>query len=125
MKIMLTSVPVNNPIDAFMFYTEVLGFVKRLYIPEAVLAIVASPEEPDGTGLLLEPNNNPISKTFQEAVYQAGLPIIVFGTADIQQEYSRLRALGVVFRTEPTKTDWGIEAIFEDTCGNLIQLAQT
>ena len=125
MKITLTSVPVNNPIDAFAFYTEVLGFVKRLYIPEAVLAIVASPEEPDGTGLLLEPNNNPISKTFQEAVYQAGLPLIVFGTADIQQEYSRLRALGVVFRTEPTKTDWGIEAIFEDTCGNLIQLAQT
>ena len=125
MKIMLTSIPVHNPIDAFAFYTEVLGFVKRLYIPEAVLAIVASPEEPDGTGLLLEPNNNPISKTFQEAVYQAGLPLIVFGTADIQQEYSRLRALGVVFRTEPTKTDWGIEAIFEDTCGNLIQLAQT
>ena len=125
MKITLTSVPVNNPIDAFTFYTEVLGFVKRRYIPEAVLAIVASPEEPDGTGLLLEPNNNPISKTFQEAVYQAGLPLIVFGTADIQQEYSRLRALGVVFRTEPTKTDWGIEAIFEDTCGNLIQLAQT
>ena len=86
MKITLTSVPVNNPLDAFTFYTEVLGFVKRLYIPEAVLAIVASPEEPDGTGLLLEPNNNPISKTFQEAVYQAGLPIIVFGTADIQQE---------------------------------------
>ena len=125
MKIMLTSLPVNNPIDAFTFYTEVLGFVKRLYIPEAVLAIVASPEEPDGTGLLLEPNNNPISKTFQEAVYQAGLPIIVFGTADIQQEYERLKARGVVFRKEPTKTDWGIEAIFEDACGNLIQLAQT
>ena len=125
MKITLTSVPVNNPIDAFTFYTEVLGFVKRLYIPEAVLAIVASPEEPDGTGLLLEPNNNPISKTFQEAVYQAGLPIIVFGTADIQQEYERLKARGVVFRKEPTKTDWGIEAIFEDACGNLIQLAQT
>ena len=124
MKIALTSVTVNSPIEAFTFYTEVLGFVKRLYIPEAVLAIVASPEEPDGTGLLLEPSDNPIAKTFQEAVYQAGLPIIVFGTADIQNEYQRLKALGVVFRKEPTKTDWGIEAIFEDTCGNLIQLAQ-
>jgi predicted enzyme related to lactoylglutathione lyase len=124
MKIALTSVPVNNPIEAFTFYTEVLGFVKRLYMPEAYLAIVASPEDPDGTGLLLEPNNNPIAKTFQEGVYQAGLPIIVFGTAHIHQEYERLKALGVVFRKQPTKTDWGIEAIFEDTCGNLIQLAQ-
>ena len=124
MKIALTSVTVNNPVEAFTFYTEVLGFVKRLYVPEAALAIVASPEDPDGTGLLLEPSDNPIAKTFQEAVYQAGLPIIVFGTEDIQKEYQRLKALGVVFRKEPTKTDWGVEAIFEDTCGNLIQLAQ-
>src|SRR5262245_19094334 len=124
MKISLVSVPVNSPQEAFTFYTEVLGFVKRLYIPEAALAIVASPEEPDSTRLLLEPNNNPISKTFQEGVYQAGLPIIVFGVADIHKEYERLKQKGVVFRKEPTKTDWGIEAIFEDTCGNLIQIAQ-
>jgi predicted enzyme related to lactoylglutathione lyase len=124
MKIALTSVTVNNPVEAFTFYTEVLGFVKKIFVPEAALAIVASPEEPDGTGLLLEPSDNPIAKTFQEAVYQAGLPVIVFGTADIQKEYQRLKALGVVFRKEPTKTDWGTEAIFEDTCGNLIQLAQ-
>jgi predicted enzyme related to lactoylglutathione lyase len=124
MKIALTSVTVNNPVEAFTFYTEVLGFVKRLYVPEAALAIVASPEDPDGTGLLLEPSDNPIAKTFQEAVYQAGLPVIVFGTEDIQKECERLKALGVVFKKEPTKTDWGTEAIFEDTCGNLIQLAQ-
>jgi predicted enzyme related to lactoylglutathione lyase len=124
MKIALTSITVNNPVEAFTFYTEVLGFVKKIFVPEAALAIVASPEEPDGTGLLLEPNDNPIAKTFQEAVYQAGLPVIVFGTADIQKEYERLKALGVVFRKEPTKTDWGTEAIFEDTCGNLIQIAQ-
>jgi predicted enzyme related to lactoylglutathione lyase len=124
MKIALTSVTVNNPVEAFTFYTEVLGFVKKIFVPEAALAIVASPEEPDGAGLLLEPSDNPIAKTFQEAVYQAGLPVIVFGTADIQKEYERLKALGVVFRKEPTKTDWGAEAIFEDTCGNLIQIAQ-
>jgi predicted enzyme related to lactoylglutathione lyase len=124
MKIALTSVYVPNPLEAFTFYTEVLGFVKRLYIPEAYLAIVASPEAPDGTGLLLEPNNNPIAKTYQEALYQAELPVIVFGTADIQKEYERLKQSGVVFRKGPTKTDWGMEAIFEDTCGNLIQLAQ-
>jgi predicted enzyme related to lactoylglutathione lyase len=125
MKIALTSVIVNSPLEAFTFYTEVLGFVKKLYIPEAQVAIVVSPEEPDGTAILLEPNGNPISKTFQEAVYQAGLPLIVFGTADIHKEYERLKQLGVVFRSAPTKTDWGIEAVFEDTCGNLIQLAQT
>jgi predicted enzyme related to lactoylglutathione lyase len=124
MKIALASVIVNNPVEAFTFYTETLGFVKRLFIPEAWVAIVASPEDPDGTGLLLEPNNNPIAKTFQEGVYQAGLPLIVLGTEDIQKEYERLKQLGVVFRKEPTKTDWGMEAIFEDTCGNLIQITQ-
>lgn len=124
MKIALTSVPVNDPIKAFAFYTEVLGFVKRLYIPEAYLAIVASPEDPDGTGLLLEPTDNPISKPFQEGVYKAGLPIIVFGVDDIHKEYERLKKLGVVFTKQPTITDHGIEAILDDTCGNLIQLHQ-
>src|SRR5688572_30828756 len=71
MKILLTSVFVDSPIDAFKFYTEVLGFVERLYMPEANLAIVASPEEPGGTRLLLEPNDNPIAKTYQEAIYDA------------------------------------------------------
>ena len=124
MKIALTSVLVDDPIKAFKFYTEVLGFVEKLYVPEAYLAIVVSPEDPNGTGLLLEPNHNPIAKPFQVGVYEQGLPIIVFGVADIQAEYERLKARGVVFRGEPTKRDWGIEAIFEDTCGNLIQIAQ-
>lgn len=124
MKIGMTSVFVHDPIKAFTFYTQTLGFIERVYMPEMYLAIVASPEEPEGTGLLLEPNNNPIAKTYQEAVYQAGLPIIVFQVADIQQEYERLRGLGVVFTKEPTKMDWGTEAVFDDTCGNLIQLFQ-
>jgi predicted enzyme related to lactoylglutathione lyase len=124
MKIALASLIVDDPIKAFTFYTEVLGFVERTFIPEALLAIVASPEEPNGTGLLLEPNNNPIAKTFQEAVYQQGLPLIVFGIEDIQPEFERLQKLGVVFRQEPTKTEWGTQALFEDTCGNLIQLHQ-
>lgn len=124
MKIKLTSVFVDDPNKAFKFYTEVLGFVKKLYIPEAYLAIVVSSEEPDGTGLLLEPNDNPIAQTYQEALYKAGLPPIVFGVEDIQKEYARLKKLGVVFRKEPAKTEWGIETVFEDTCGNLIQLHQ-
>ena len=124
MKIGLTSVFVDDPAKAFKFYTEVLGFVERLYIPEANLAIVVSPEEPDGTGLLLEPNDNPVARTYQEAVYAQGLPAIVFTVEDVQKEYERMKELGVVFTKEPTKTEAGIEAIFDDTCGNLIQLYQ-
>ena len=124
MKIALSSLPVNSPVEAFKFYTEVLGFVKKIYMPEANLAIVVSPEEPDGTALLLEPNDNPIAKTFQEALYKAGLPVIVFGVEDIQKEYERLKKRSAVFRKEPAKTEWGIETVFEDTCGNLIQLHQ-
>ena len=124
MKIALTSVFVDDPNKAFKFYTEVLGFVEKMYIPEAYLAIVASPEEPAGTGLLLEPNSNPIASTYQQALYKAGLPVIVFGVEDIQKEYERLKLAGVVFTGEPIKTDWGTQAVFEDTCGNLIQLHQ-
>ena len=124
MKIKLTSVIVEDPGKAFTFYTEVLGFVEKLYVPEANLAIVVSPEDTDGTALLLEPNDNPISRTFQQAVYQQGLPLIVFGVEDVQEEYDRLRNLGVVFRGEPTTSEWGTTAVFEDTCGNLIQIHQ-
>ncbi len=124
MKIAMTSVYVDDPVKAFAFYTQVLGFVERLYIPDAALAIVASPEEPEGTGLQLEPNDNPLARTYQGALYQGGLPAIVFGVEDLQQEYERLVDLGVVFRSEPTTTEWGVQAIFEDTCGNLIQLHQ-
>ena len=124
MKIALTSVFVNDPLEAFRFYTEKLGFVEKMYMPEHYLAIVASPEDPDGTGLLLEPNTNLGAKEFQQGIYDAGLPVIVFGVPDVQAEYERLKGRGVVFRKEPTKTDWGIEAVFDDTCGNYIQIAQ-
>ncbi len=124
MKIKLTSVFVEDPVKAFKFYTEILGFVEKVYIPEAQLAIVVSPEEPEGTGLLLEPNSNPIAKTYQEALYKQGLPVMVFGVDNVQREYERLHAIGVVFRGKPTKTEWGTQAVFEDTCGNLIQLHQ-
>ncbi len=93
-------------------------------MPEANLAIVVSPEQPEGTGLLLEPNDNPIEKTYQDAIYKSGLPVIVFSVDDIQREYERLIQLGVMFKKEPTKTDWGTDTVFEDTCGNLMQLHQ-
>ena len=124
MKIGLTRVFVRDVGAAFKFYTEVLGFAEKLRMPEADLAIVVSAEDPEGTTLLLEPNANPIAKTYQEAVYEAGLPEIVFFVKDVQKEYERLDRLGVVFRQKPTKTDWGTQAIFDDTCGNFIQLYQ-
>ena len=124
MKIALTSVVVNDPSEAFSFYTEILGFVEVLYQPEAQIAIVASPEDRDGTALMLEPNGNPVAKEFQQAIYAQGLPVIMFGVDDIQKEYERLCELGVEFRKPPTQADWGIETVFEDTCGNLVLLAQ-
>jgi predicted enzyme related to lactoylglutathione lyase len=124
MKIALVSVFVNDPIEAFKFYTETLGFVEKVYMPEMYLAIVASPEDPDGTQVLLEPNGNLNTKTYFDGIYNAGLPVIVFGTKDIQKDYERLKGLGVKFKKEPAKTDLGIEAIFDDTCGNFIQLYQ-
>jgi predicted enzyme related to lactoylglutathione lyase len=125
MKIKLTSVFVDDPLKAFQFYTEVLGFVSRMYVPEAYLAIVASPEEPDGTGLLLEPNNNPLAQSYQQGLFTAGLPAIVFGVEDVQAEFKRLQDQGVVFRGAPETNEWGTQAIFEDGCGNLIQLHQS
>ncbi len=124
MKIALTSVYVNSPAEAFAFYTGVLGFIERMYMPEANLAIVASAEDPAGTGLLLEPNDNPIARTYQQALRQGGFPAIVFGVEDIWQEYERLTQQGVVFHGEPTTETWGTQVVFDDTCGNLIQLVQ-
>jgi predicted enzyme related to lactoylglutathione lyase len=124
MKIALTSVHVTDPMKAFKFYTETLGFIQRIYMPEYNLAIVASAEAPDGTGLLLEPSDNPIAKAYMDGIYNAGMPIIVFGVNDLQAEYERLKGLGVSFTQEPTKSDMGITAVFDDTCGNYIQLHQ-
>ena len=124
MKIALTSVSVNDPIAAFKFYTEKLGFVEKVYMPEMLLAIVVSPEDEDGTALLLEPRGNLGSREFFDGIYNAGLPVIVFGTGDIQNDYERLKAKGVVFKGEPKKTEYGTQAVFDDTCGNLIQIHQ-
>jgi len=124
MKITLTSVFVKSPAEALKFYTGTLGFIEKMYVPEFNLAIVVSPEEPDGTQLLLEPNDHPLAKAYQEGLYEEGIPVIVFGVEDIQKEYKRLKKLGVVFKKEPTENEWGIEAVFDDTCGNYIKLYQ-
>jgi len=93
-KIVLTGIYVNDPNAAFRFYTDILGFGERLHIPEALLAIVVSPEEPGGTGLLLEPSDNPIAATYQKQLYDAEIPAIVLGTDDIMGDYARLQGRG-------------------------------
>lgn len=126
MKIKLTSVFVDDQDKALEFYTTVLGFLKKLDIPIGAFKwlTVASPEDPDGVQLLLEPNDNPAAAAYQRAIHEAGIPAALFFVADVEKEYERLAKLGVAFTTKPTKHEWGVSAVFDDTCGNLIGLNQ-
>ena len=126
MKIKLTSVLVDDQDKALKFYTEVLGFVKKKDFPVGQFKwlTVVSPEGPDDIELLLEPNDNPAAKTFQKAIFEQGIPLTAFAVEDIQKEYERMKVLGVAFSTPPTHMGPATVAVFDDTCGNLIQLAQ-
>ena len=128
MKITLTSVPIDDYDKALEFYTQVLGFVKKRDIPlgnGARWITVASPEEPNGTELLLEPNADyPAMKALKESLVKDGIPFAAFQVDDIQKEYARLKKLGVEFTMEPTNMGMTTVAIFDDTCGNLIQIYQ-
>ena len=126
LKIKLTSVLVDDQDKALKFYTEVLGFVKSKEIPlgTAKWLTVVSPDGPKDIELLLEPNDNPAAQTFQASLREQGIPLTAFAVDDIQHEYRRLKRLGVVFRGEPKKMGTTTAAMFEDTCGNLIQLYQ-
>ena len=85
---------------------------------------VVSPEEPDGAELLLEPSDNPATKIFKKAIFEQGIPLTAYAVEDIQKEYERMKKLGVVFSMKPTKTGEATVAVFDDTCGNPIQLYQ-
>ncbi len=124
MKITLTSVMVSDQDKALLFYTDVLGFVKKTDVPagQGRWLTVVSPEDPDGPELLLEPIGFPPSKTFQKALFDAGIPWTSFQVADVRETFATLKELGVVFLTEPTEMDPVTIAMFEDTCGNLIQI---
>lgn len=124
MKIAMTGIHVHNPVLAFEFYTKVLGFKEHTFMPEHNLAIVVSPDDAKGTALLLEPSDNPIANAYREGLYKSGIPVIVFGVKDIQQEYLRLQEKGVSFKEAPVKNEWGTQVIFDDGCGNYIQLHQ-
>jgi len=126
MRINITSVMVDDQDKALKFYTEVLGFVKKHDIPLGEfrwITLTSSEGTPD-VELALEPNAHPAAKVFQKALYDDGIPLTSFASANIQAEYEKLKNLGVAFRQEPTPMGPVTIAMFEDTCGNLIQLAE-
>lgn len=127
MKIVVTSVLVDDQVKAHRFYTDVLGFLPKQDMDlggGARWLTVVSPDAPDGVELLLEPDAHPAAKPFKDALAADGIPWTSFGIADCQAEYERLQALGVVFTQPPTQMGPVISAVFDDTCGNLIQMAQ-
>ncbi len=128
MRIKLTSVSIDDYDKALKFYTDVLGFVKKRDIPlgqGARWITVVSPQDPDGTELLLEPNANyPAMRALKESLVRDGIPFTGFQVDDIQAEYDRLKKLGVEFTMEPTNMGMTSMAVLDDTCGNLIQIYQ-
>jgi catechol 2,3-dioxygenase-like lactoylglutathione lyase family enzyme len=125
MRINVTSVYVDDQDKALRFYTDVLGFVKKTEIPlgDARWLTVVSPDQPDGTELLLEPDGHPAAAPFKQALVEDGIPFTSFAVDDVQQEFERLRGLGVQFTQEPVAMGSVTTAVFDDTCGNLIQIA--
>ncbi|MGN4125255.1 VOC family protein [Lysinibacillus sphaericus] len=126
MKIIVTSIFVEDQDQALEFYSETLGFVKKHDVPIGEFRWIAlvSPEDQKGTELLLEPNNHPAAKEYQKKLFAEGIPVTMFGVADIHAAYKRLMGTGVRFTMEPTKMGENTIAVFDDTCGNLIQIIQ-
>ncbi|MEV0601896.1 VOC family protein [Streptomyces sp. NPDC050315] len=128
MKIYITSVFVDDQEKALRFYTETLGFVKKHDIPlggEARWLTVVSPEDPEGTELLLEPSGHPAVPPYKTALVKDGIPATSFAVDDVQAEFDRLRGLGVRFTQEPLDMGEVTTAVLDDTCGNLIQIVRT
>jgi predicted enzyme related to lactoylglutathione lyase len=126
MKIKLTSIHVDDQEKALRFYTDVLGFVKKndQSAGDYRWLTVASAEDPDGTELLLEPNDNPAAQAYQQALFEQNIPAAMFFTDDIKADYERIKARGANFTMPPTDVTASIIAQLDDTCGNRIQLAQ-
>ena len=124
MKIKLTKLFVNDQDQALRQYTEVLGFVKKADFSQGSYRwlTVASPEEPDGTQLQLELNQNPAAKAFQQATYEQKQPAAMFNVDDVQAEYERMKGLGANFTMPPTQVTGSTIAMLDDGCGNLIQM---
>ncbi|MEU6974857.1 MULTISPECIES: VOC family protein [unclassified Streptomyces] len=127
MRIHLTSVFVDDQDKALRFYTDVLGFVKKTEVPvgEDRWLTVVSPEAPDGTELLLEPDRHRAVGPYKRALVEDGIPAAAFAVDDVPAEYERLRALGVRFTQEPVEMGPVTIAVFDDTCGNLLQIVHS
>ena len=126
MKIKLTSVYVEDQEKALRFYTEVLGFTKKADFSNGPFRwlTVASPDEPDGTELQLELNDNPAAKAYQQAIFQQRQPAVMFYSNDVKGDYERIKARGAAFTMAPTDVTGATIAKLSDTCGNLIQITQ-
>lgn len=127
MNIAMVSVFVEDPSKAFEYYTDTLGFIEVMHSPEQYIAIVKSPLQQNGPMLLLEPimpGGLEIAKTYKEELYEKGIPAMSFGAEDIHKTTAELKEKGVVFKTDPVKTDFGYQAVFDDGQGNYIQLLQ-
>ncbi len=126
MKIVITSVLVDDQEKALRFYTDVLGFTKKHDIPmghHRWLTVVSS-SDPNGVELLLEPDEHPAAKPFKKALVEDGIPCTSFGVDDIKAEHDRLCRAGVHFTQPPVAMGPVTTAVLDDTCGNLIQIAQ-
>ncbi len=126
MRIYVTSVFVDDQAKALDFYTNILGFQKKRDIPlgGASWLTVVSPEQPDGTELLLEPSDHPAVGPYKTALVEDGIPATSFAVDDVQAEFDRLQSKGVRFIQEPTEMGTVTTAVLDDTCGNLIQIVQ-
>jgi catechol 2,3-dioxygenase-like lactoylglutathione lyase family enzyme len=127
MRIYVTSVLVDDQEKALRFYTDALGFVKKNDIPVgggARWLTVVAPDAPQGPELLLEPDGHPAAKPFKAALVADGIPVTSFAVDDVQAEFQRLSGLGVRFTQEPLEMGGVTTAVFDDTCGNLIQIAK-
>lgn len=125
MRIVVTSVYVDDQDKALRFYTQVLGFIKKTEIPlgAARWLTVVAPGDPEGTELLLEPGQHPAVEPFKRALMDDGIPFTSFGVEDVHAEYARLRSAGVHFTQPPVEMGPVTTAVLDDTCGNLIQIA--
>jgi len=125
-KINLTSVLVDDQAKALRFYTDVLGFVKKADIPlgEHRWLTVVSPDDPEGTELVLEPDEHPAARPFKEALVSDGIPFTSFAVESVQRDFERLTDRGVRFTQKPTQMGPVTTAVLDDTCGNLIQIAE-
>ncbi|WAP51961.1 VOC family protein [Arthrobacter sp. ATA002] len=120
----MSSIHVLDPAAAFEFYTGTLGFEPLMVMPDYNLFIVQAPGIPDGPGLLLEPSDHPVAGAYRSGLYDLGMPAIVFGVPDVAAEMERLEARGVRFTGPPSIDAMGTQAVFDDGCGNYIQLHQ-